>query len=89
MSIGHAQRRDNHRLATDWTSTQEARPLDASAEAAHTAAVVNELSAVMHAMLVNHPVNAQRVAEGKAAANVVLLRGCGSRYGAYIGRIFL
>lgn len=26
-----------------------------------------------------HPIHAQRVAEGKPPANVVLLRGCGSR----------
>lgn len=26
-----------------------------------------------------HPINAQRIAEGKPPANVVLLRGCGSR----------
>lgn len=30
-------------------------------------------------MLEAHPINAQRVAEGKPPANVVLLRGCGSR----------
>ena len=26
-----------------------------------------------------HPINAARIAEGKPAANIVLLRGCGSR----------
>ncbi len=58
---------------------QEARPLDDSPEAAHTAAVVNALSGALRAALETHPVNAQRVAEGKGPANVVLLRGCGSR----------
>jgi 2,3-diphosphopglycerate-independent phosphoglycerate mutase len=56
-----------------------AQPLDDSPEAAHTAAVVNELSDCMRQVLESHPINAQRVAEGKPPANVVLLRGCGSR----------
>jgi hypothetical protein len=56
-------------------------PLDASPEAAHTAAVVDELSREMQALLVRHPINAARVAAGKNPANVVLLRGCGSRWG--------
>lgn len=30
-----------------------------------------------------HPINAQRVREGKPPANVVLLRGCGSRWGSF------
>ncbi len=34
-----------------WTGAQVVRPLDDSAEAAHTAAVVNELSAVMRGIL--------------------------------------
>eukprot|EP00887_Chlorella_sp_A99_P007404 scaffold2.g7404.t1 len=57
----------------------EARPLDASAEAAHTAAVVNELSVAMRSILETHPINAARAAVGQPPANVVLLRGCGSR----------
>lgn len=48
-------------------------------QARHTAAVVNELSAEMQRILAAHPINAQRAAEGLAVANVVLLRGCGSR----------
>ncbi|KAK9845885.1 hypothetical protein WJX81_005130 [Elliptochloris bilobata] len=55
------------------------RPLDDSEEAAHTAAVVAELSGVMRAILEAHPINAQRVSQGKPPANTVLLRGCGSR----------
>lgn len=57
----------------------EARPLDDSDEAKNTAAVVNELSKEISRILVAHPLNAQRAAEGKNIANVVLLRGCGIR----------
>lgn len=48
-------------------------------QAQHTAAVVNELSSELHKLLQHHPINQQRRAEGKAPANCVLLRGCGSR----------
>lgn len=48
-------------------------------QAAHTAAVVNELSEQMQRILAPHPLNAERVAQGLNSANVVLLRGCGSR----------
>ena len=58
------------------------KPLDDSPEAAHTAAVVNELSDEMQKRLVDHPINRQRAAEGRNPANVVLLRGCGSRLGS-------
>ncbi|PSC70414.1 archaeal type cofactor-independent phosphoglycerate mutase [Micractinium conductrix] len=56
-----------------------AEPLDGSPQAAHTAAVVNEVSDCIRQVLEGHAVNAQRVAEGKPPANVVLLRGCGCR----------
>ena len=56
-----------------------AEPLDESEEAKNTAAVVNELSKEITRILVSHPINAQRSAEGKNIANVVLLRGCGIR----------
>jgi 2,3-bisphosphoglycerate-independent phosphoglycerate mutase len=59
---------------------QVVKPLDDSPEAAHTAAVVNELSAEIQKRLADHPINRQRIAEGKNPANVVLLRGCGSRW---------
>lgn len=58
---------------------QAVKTLDDTPEAAHTAAVVQEVSAVLREALKNHPVNAQRIADGKNPANVVLLRGCGSR----------
>lgn len=48
-------------------------------QAAHTAAVVNELSSEIHEALAAHPINQQRQAQGLNPANVVLLRGCGSR----------
>ncbi|CAM0147670.1 unnamed protein product [Urochloa decumbens] len=57
----------------------KAEPLDDSEEAKNTAAVVNELSKEITRILVSHPINAKRAAEGKNIANVVLLRGCGIR----------
>uniref|UniRef100_A0A1J3IEU2 2,3-bisphosphoglycerate-independent phosphoglycerate mutase n=1 Tax=Noccaea caerulescens TaxID=107243 RepID=A0A1J3IEU2_NOCCA len=57
----------------------EAKPLDESEEANHTAKVVNELSKEISRILVSHPVNAKRLAQGKNIANLVLLRGCGIR----------
>lgn len=57
----------------------QAEGLDDTDEAKHTAAVVNELSKEMSRILTSHPLNAQRAAEGKNIANVVLLRGCGIR----------
>jgi 2,3-bisphosphoglycerate-independent phosphoglycerate mutase len=64
---------------------QRAAALDGSPEAEHTAAVVNELSGCMHRLLQVHPVNQQRRVEGKPPANVVLLRGCGSRLALQVG----
>lgn len=55
------------------------KPLDDTKEAAHTANVVNELSDVIRGILRNHPLNAERLKQGKAIANLVLLRGCGIR----------
>lgn len=57
----------------------KAEALDDSHEARNTAAVVNELSKEITKILVSHPVNAKRAAEGKNIANIVLLRGCGIR----------
>ncbi|XAR51580.1 Phosphoglycerate mutase (2,3-diphosphoglycerate-independent) [Bertholletia excelsa] len=57
----------------------QAEALDDTEEAKNTAAVVNELSKEITRILVSHPVNAKRAAEGKNIANVVLLRGCGIR----------
>lgn len=57
----------------------KAEALDGTEEAKNTAAVVNELSKEISRILVSHPLNAKRAAEGKNIANVVLLRGCGIR----------
>ncbi|EYU39361.1 hypothetical protein ABFS82_11G093700 [Erythranthe guttata] len=57
----------------------QVQPLDDSEEAKNTAAVVNELSKEISRILVDHPINETRAAQGKTIANVVLLRGCGIR----------
>ncbi|KAF5748882.1 hypothetical protein HS088_TW04G00843 [Tripterygium wilfordii] len=57
----------------------QAEALDDTDEARHTAAVVNELSREISRLLISHPLNAKRAAEGKNIANLVLLRGCGIR----------
>lgn len=57
----------------------QAEALDGTDEARHTAKVVNELSKEISHILVAHPLNAKRAAEGKNIANLVLLRGCGIR----------
>ena len=57
----------------------ECTALDGSLDAVHTAKVVNALSDRMREILRLHPLNAERVAEGKGPANAVLLRGCGMR----------
>ncbi|KAI3747952.1 hypothetical protein L6452_10710 [Arctium lappa] len=57
----------------------EAQALDDTEEAKHTATVVNELSKEISKILVAHPLNGKRAAEGKSIANLVLLRGCGIR----------
>lgn len=57
----------------------QAEALDGTDEARHTAKVVNELSKEISCILVAHPLNAKRAAEGKNIANLVLLRGCGIR----------
>ncbi|PQQ03481.1 putative 2 3-bisphosphoglycerate-independent phosphoglycerate mutase [Prunus yedoensis var. nudiflora] len=57
----------------------QAEALDGTDEARHTAKVVNELSKEISRILIAHPLNAKRAAEGKNIANLVLLRGCGIR----------
>eukprot|EP01133_Synstelium_polycarpum_P016999 gene16999-20229_t len=56
-----------------------AKPLNSSKEAEITSKIVNELSTVIQEALEDHPINVERRANGKDAANVVLLRGCGVR----------
>lgn len=62
----------------------QAEALDDTDEAKHTAAVVNELSKEISRLLVAHPVNEKRAAEGKNIANLVLLRGCGIRIEVFL-----
>ncbi|XP_059645746.1 uncharacterized protein LOC132287215 [Cornus florida] len=57
----------------------QAKALDDTDEGKHTASVVNELSKEISRILISHPLNGKRAAEGKNVANVVLLRGCGIR----------
>ena len=54
-----------------------AMPLDGSEKARNTARVVNECSDGIRNLLSAHPINEERVKEGKSPANCVLLRGCG------------
>ena len=54
-------------------------PLDSSAEALQTARLVNQLSQHMTEKLQEHPINRERIQQGKPPANCVLLRGCGAR----------
>eukprot|EP00884_Botryococcus_braunii_P022159 jgi/Botrbrau1/8627/Bobra.0196s0021.2 len=63
----------------DQLPLRRACPLDDTPEASHTAAVVNEVSAVFASILREHPVNKERRLQNKPLANIVLLRGCGTR----------
>lgn len=48
-------------------------------QAAFTASLVNYISDRMRAVLAEHPVNLERLKQGKRPATVVLLRGAGMR----------
>ncbi|KXZ52807.1 hypothetical protein GPECTOR_8g193 [Gonium pectorale] len=63
----------------DKLPLKRSEPLDDSEEARFTAGLVNVLSDAIRAVLGGHPINADRAAAGLPVANVVLLRGCGSR----------
>jgi 2,3-bisphosphoglycerate-independent phosphoglycerate mutase len=63
----------------DHRPLQVVHALDDSESAKHTANVVNELSYEMRRVLRSHALNQERLSQGKSAANVVLLRGCGIR----------
>jgi 2,3-bisphosphoglycerate-independent phosphoglycerate mutase len=56
----------------------EVKPLDSSPEAEHTAKIVNELMHEFHEVLMDHPVNKDRVKHGLPPANMVLCRGAGT-----------
>jgi 2,3-diphosphopglycerate-independent phosphoglycerate mutase len=57
----------------------QAESLDETDEAKNTANIINELSKEMSKILIAHSLNAERAAQGKNIANIVLLRGCGIR----------
>jgi len=53
-------------------------PLDDSTAAKRTAAAVNDFVLQSAKILKNHPVNAERIREGKPPANIILPRGAGT-----------
>jgi len=53
-------------------------PLDASTAAKRTAMVVNDFVTQSFKLLKDHPVNVERIREGKPPANIVLPRGAGT-----------
>ncbi len=55
----------------------QVHPLDDTPEAAFTARVLNHFLAEAHQTLKGHPLNRERRAEGKLAANYLLARGAG------------
>ncbi len=54
------------------------KPLDDSEEAKYTADVVNQFVEKSYEMLKDHPVNLERIKEGKNPANIILPRGVGA-----------
>jgi len=52
-------------------------PLDSTVEAERTASLLNLFLKKAHALLSTHPVNTERIAEGKLPANFILTRGAG------------
>lgn len=54
------------------------KPLDDSEEAKYTADIVNQFVNKSYEMLKEHPVNLERIKEGKHPANIVLPRGVGA-----------
>jgi 2,3-bisphosphoglycerate-independent phosphoglycerate mutase len=66
-------------LADPGSRVVEARPLDASEEAAAAAELTNQFMRRSYQVLENHPVNQRRRAEGKMPGNMVLLRDAGDR----------
>ncbi|MHA1377973.1 MAG: 2,3-bisphosphoglycerate-independent phosphoglycerate mutase [Candidatus Helarchaeota archaeon] len=56
----------------------KAKPLDDSPEAKKTADLVNEFVEKSYEVLNNHPVNLNRIKEGKSPANIIVPRGSGT-----------
>jgi 2,3-bisphosphoglycerate-independent phosphoglycerate mutase len=63
--------------ATFKDEVEECVPLDRSAEASTSAALVNEFTQKARVILEAHPVNAKRRAEGKMPGNLILVRDGG------------
>ncbi|MEH7252043.1 2,3-bisphosphoglycerate-independent phosphoglycerate mutase [Neobacillus niacini] len=61
----------------DGKPYHKVEPLDSSEEARRTASILNLVLETTHVILSSHPVNAERVAEGKLPANFILTRGAG------------
>ncbi|MGG1659728.1 2,3-bisphosphoglycerate-independent phosphoglycerate mutase [Brevibacillus sp. NRS-1366] len=61
----------------DGKPYHQIEPLDGSAEAGHTASLLNRFLQKAHILLSSHPVNEQRIANGKLPANFILTRGAG------------
>jgi 2,3-bisphosphoglycerate-independent phosphoglycerate mutase len=57
---------------------KEVIPLDNSLEAAKTAKILNKFVETSYQLLKDHPINLERIKEGKNPANVVLPRGVGA-----------
>jgi len=66
---------DPHR---DGVKILKCEPLDDSTAAKRTARAVNDFVLQSLKMLKNHPVNIQRIREGKRPANIILPRGAGT-----------
>jgi len=56
----------------------ETKPLDESPEAALTAEILKKLMQKFHEVLMQHPVNKERVRRGLPPANIILCRGAGA-----------
>ncbi|WP_154663148.1 2,3-bisphosphoglycerate-independent phosphoglycerate mutase [Bacillus massiliigorillae] len=61
----------------DGKPYHQVEALDSSAEAQRTADLVNLFLKKTHEILLSHPVNEERIAEGKLPANFILTRGAG------------
>ncbi|WP_071460586.1 2,3-bisphosphoglycerate-independent phosphoglycerate mutase [Bacillus massilinigeriensis] len=61
----------------DGKPYHKVEPLDSSEEARRTANILNLVLETAHSILSSHPVNAERIANGKLPANFILTRGAG------------
>ena len=61
----------------DGKPYHQIEPIDSSEEAKRTASVLNDFLKKAHEILSSHPVNVERIAEGKLPANFILTRGAG------------